>query len=93
VFWSQPANFYALRYAGLPETGPNLGWVMNSNALGFSWATGYAGFNLETSTGFSPGGFWQVVNGPYWLSNGSFGVSLPRTGGSQQFFRLRKLVP
>jgi lysophospholipase L1-like esterase len=93
VLLSQPANFYALSYAGLPVTGPNLGWVMNSNALGFSWATGYAGFNLETSTGLSPVGFWQTVNGPYWLSNGLFGILVPRPTGPQQFFRLRKPVP
>jgi lysophospholipase L1-like esterase len=93
VMESQPANFYALRYAGLPVTGPNLGWVLHSNTLGFYWATGFAGFNLETSTGLLPNSSWQVVGGPYFLSNDSFGVSLPQNPGPQQFFRLRKPVP
>jgi hypothetical protein len=93
VIQSQPANFYALRYTGLPASGPNLAWVAGSNALGLSWARDFAGFNLETSTGLPPAAFWQTVAGPYLLSNGSFGLSVPRTNLPQLFFRLRKPVP
>jgi lysophospholipase L1-like esterase len=92
IVLSQPFNFYTLRYVGLPATGPNLAWVLTSNALGLSWPTDFAGFNLETSTGFAPVGVWQTVAGPYLLTNGSFGASVSRTPGSQQFFRLRKPV-
>jgi len=93
VLASQPANFYALRYVGLPSTGPSFGWVPNNSALGFYWPTGFAGFNLETSTSISTGGVWQTVSGPYVLSNGAFGVSVPMTTNSQQYFRLRKPLP
>jgi hypothetical protein len=92
VILSQPANFYTLRYVGLAATGPNITWVLNSNALALSWPTDFAGFNLETTTVLPATGFWQTVAGPYYLSNGSFGVSVPRPA-SQEFFRLRKQVP
>jgi lysophospholipase L1-like esterase len=87
---SQSANFYRLQYVGVPATGPTLGCILNSNALEFSWPTGFAGFNLETCTGLPPASAWQTVSGPYPLSNGCFGVSVPRATGPQQFFRLRK---
>lgn len=93
VILSQPVNFYALRYVGLPAAGPNLSWVMNSNALLFSWPITFAGFNLEMSTNITPLAAWQTVPGPYYLSNGSFGASLPASTGSQEFFRLRKPLP
>jgi hypothetical protein len=90
---SRAANFYRLQYVGLPATGPMLGCVLNSNSLGLSWATNFAGFNLETCTSLPPAGAWQTVTGPYPLSNGCFGVSVPRTIGAGQFFRLRKPLP
>jgi hypothetical protein len=90
---SQAANFYRLQYVGVPATGPKLGCVLDSNALGLSWPSNFAGFNLETCTGLPPAGPWQTVAGPYRLSNGCFGLSGPRTTGPQQFFRLRKPLP
>jgi hypothetical protein len=92
VIQSQPANFYTLRYVGLPAVGPSLAWTLGSNALGLSWPTDFAGFNLEISTGLAPVATWQTVAGPYPLTNGSFGISVSRTPVSQQFFRLRKPV-
>jgi lysophospholipase L1-like esterase len=93
VSQAQPASLYALRYAGLPATGPALSWISGSNALGLFWGTDFAGFNLETSTGLAPSGFWQTVAGPYLISNSSFGVSVPRIDVPQLFFRLRKPLP
>jgi lysophospholipase L1-like esterase len=90
---SQAANFYRLQYVGVPATGPKLSSVLDSNALGLSWLSNFAGFNLETCTGLPPAGAWQTVAGPYPLSNGCFGLSVPRTTGPQQFFRLRKPLP
>jgi len=90
---SQAANFYRLQYVGVPATGPKLGCVLDANALGLSWPGNFAGFNLETCTGLPPAGPWQTVAGPYPLSNGCFGLSVPRTTGPQQFFRLRKPLP
>jgi hypothetical protein len=43
--------------------------------------------------GLPPAGVWQTVAGPYPLSNGCFGRSVPTTNGPQQFFRLRKPLP
>jgi lysophospholipase L1-like esterase len=87
---SQTANFYRLVYVGVPATGPLLGCVLNSNALNLSWPANFAGFNLETCTSLPPAGGWKTVAGPYPLSDGSFGMSISRTAGPQQFFRLRK---
>jgi lysophospholipase L1-like esterase len=92
VILSQPANFYTLRYVGLAPTGPNINWVLSSNALSLSWPTDFAGFNLETATVLPAPGEWQMVAGPYYLSNGSFGIAVPRPV-SQQFFRLKKPLP
>jgi hypothetical protein len=72
---------------------PKLGCVLQSNALALSWPSNFAGFNLETSTSLPPAGVWQTVAGPYRLSNGSFGLSVPTTTEPQQFFRLRKPLP
>ena len=87
---SQAANLYRLQYVGVPATGPILGGVVNSNALDLSWPTNFAGFNLESCNNLPPAGAWQIVAGPYPLSNGFFGLSISRTTGPQQFFRLRK---
>lgn len=93
VLLSHPANLYRLIYVGLPVNGPALDWAPGSNALGLSWSTNFAGINLEASTGVSAAANWQTVAGPYLLSNGSFGVSVPVNSDSQQYFRLRKVVP
>ena len=90
---SQAANFYRLQYVGVPASGPKLGFVLDSNALDLPCPSNFAGFNLESCTGLPPAGPWQTVAGPYPLSNGWFGLSVPRTTGAQQFFRLRKLLP
>jgi hypothetical protein len=66
--------------------------VPGSNKLGLSWAVGFAGFNLEVTTSLPPNAIRQTVPGPYYLSNGTFGLSVPGTA-AQQFFRLRKPLP
>lgn len=93
VIRSQPANFFRLRYVGLPLTGPNITWVLGSNTIALSWPADFAGFNLEFSPGLTPAANWQTVTGPYPLTNSRFGVSVPGTAASQQFFRLRKPMP
>jgi hypothetical protein len=87
------ANYYQLRYVGLPAVGPRLGFRLESNAVVTSWASDFAGFNLETSPALPPAAAWQTVQGPYPLSNGTFQVRVPRSGATNQFFRLRKPVP
>jgi hypothetical protein len=90
---AQLINYYQLRYLGLSAIGPRLGFRVESNAVVPSWASDFAGFNLETSSGPGPSAVWETVNGPYPLSNGSFQVRAPRSGVPNQFFRLRKPLP
>ena len=90
---AQVASYYQLCYVGLPAVGPQLGFRLASNAVASSWASDFAGFNLEASSGLGPSDIWETVNGPYPLSNGSFQVWTPRIGVTNQFFRLRKPLP
>ena len=87
---SGPGTFYQLFYLGLPATGPRLGIRMETNAAVLSWGSGFAGFNLESTTAVSGTGAWQTLSGPYTLSNGSFQARTSRTSISNEFFRLRK---
>jgi hypothetical protein len=70
-----------------------LGFRLESNAAVPFWASDFAGFNLEARSGLAPSATWETVRGPYPLSNGSFQVWVPRSGVSNQFFRLRKPLP
>jgi hypothetical protein len=90
---TQPSLSFDLELFGTGEFAPRLAASLDSNALGLSWPSNFAGFNLETCTGLPPAGPWQTVAGPYPLSNDCFGLSVPRTTGPQQFFRLRKPLP
>ena len=87
---SGPGTFYQLFYLGLPATGPRLGISMETDTAVLSWGSGFAGFNLESTTAVSGTGAWQTLNGPYTLSNGSFQARTSRTSISNEFFRLRK---
>jgi hypothetical protein len=87
---TQPSLSFDLELFGTGEFATRLAASLDSNVLGLSWPSNFAGFNLETCTGLPPAGPWQTVAGPYPLSNGSFGLSFPRITGPQQFFRLCK---
>jgi hypothetical protein len=86
-------NYYQLRYVGLPAIGPQLSFRLVSNAALSAWASDFTGFNLETRSGLAPSDAWETIKGPYPLSNGSFQVWSPRSEVSNQFFRLRRLLP
>ncbi len=90
---SQASLSFDLELFGAGEFAPRLAASLESNALALSWPTNFTGFNLETCTSLPPAGVWQTVAGPYPLSNGCFGLSVPTTTGPQQFFRLRKPLP
>jgi len=62
---------------------------MSTNGTVLSWGSGFAGFNLETTTALSGIGAWQTLSGPYTLSNGTFQAQISGTNSSA-FFRLRK---
>jgi hypothetical protein len=87
---SGPGTFYRLLYVGLPSARPQLGIRTGANATVLSWGSGFAGFNLETTTALSGLGAWQTLSGPYTLSNGTFQVQMSQTGTSNAFFRLHK---
>jgi hypothetical protein len=72
---------------------PTLSFTPASAGLQLSWPTNSAGFSLQTATNLSSTGAWQVVSGPYPLSNDLFEVSIPINAGSAQFFRLIKSSP
>jgi lysophospholipase L1-like esterase len=72
---------------------PTLSFASTSGGLQLAWPTNSPGFSLQTATDLSSAGAWQIVSGPYPLSNGSFEVSIPINAGSAQFFRLIKPSP
>lgn len=93
-FPSQPSLSFDLELFGFGEFAPRLAGSRDGADFTVRWlATNSAGFNLESCTGLPPAGAWQTVAGPYPLSNGCFWLSVPRTGGLEQFFRLRKPLP
>jgi hypothetical protein len=71
-------------------TPPTLSFTYASGGLQLSWSTNAAAFSLQTATNLSSAGAWQIIPGPYPLSNDSFVVWIPINAGSTQFFRLIK---
>jgi lysophospholipase L1-like esterase len=72
---------------------PTLSFTSTPGGLQLAWPTNFADFSLQTATNLSSAGAWQIVSGPYPLSNDSFEVSIPINAGSAQFFRLIKPSP
>ncbi|HEV2328074.1 MAG TPA: GDSL-type esterase/lipase family protein [Verrucomicrobiae bacterium] len=73
---------------------PTLSFASGSGGLQLIWPTNYwAGFALQTATSLSSAGTWQIIPGPYAVSNGSFEVSASFNAGAPQFFRLVKPGP
>ncbi len=66
---------------------PTLSFNPTPGALQLAWPTNYATFSLQTTSNLPSGGAWQIVPGPYPVSNNSFEVSIPTSAGSG-FFRL-----
>ena len=59
-----------------------------SGALQLAWPSNYTGFSLQSASNLGSGSEWQIVPGPYPLSNSTFEISVPINAGSAQFFRL-----
>lgn len=72
---------------------PTLSFSSIPGALQMAWPANYASFSLQTSSNLSSTGAWQIVSGPYPLSNNSYKVSIPINTGSAKFFRLIKTGP
>jgi lysophospholipase L1-like esterase len=66
---------------------PTLSFTPTDGLLQLAWPTNYATFSLQTTGNLPAGGAWQIVPGPYPVSNNSFEVSVPINAGSA-FFRL-----
>jgi lysophospholipase L1-like esterase len=90
---SQASLSFDLELFGAGGGAPRLAASRAGADFTVRWPTNFAGFNLETRSGLPPAGVWQTVAGPYPLSNGCFGLSVPTTNSPQQFFRLRKPLP
>jgi lysophospholipase L1-like esterase len=67
---------------------PTLSFTSTAGTLQLAWPANYATFSLQTNSSLSSTSSWQIVPGPYPLSNNSFEVSIPINAGSRQFFRL-----
>jgi hypothetical protein len=66
---------------------PPLSFVSTPGVLQLSWPSNYTSFNLQFAPNLSSSNAWQMVPGPYGVSNKSFNVSIP-IDDSAQFFRL-----
>ena len=71
---------------------PTLSFTSTSAGLQLAWPTN-SGFSLQTATSLSSADAWQMVSGPYPLSNDSFEVSIPINASSAQFYRLIQPTP
>lgn len=78
---------------GVYTSYPTLSFASISGGLQLAWPTNSTGFSLQTATNLSPASMWQIVSGPYLLSNNSFEASFPFNANSAQFFRLIKSSP
>jgi lysophospholipase L1-like esterase len=67
---------------------PPLSFVSTSGALQLTWPSNYNSFSLQSATNLSSTNAWQIIPGPYSLTNNSFKVSIPINPDSPQFFRL-----
>jgi len=90
---SSLGSYYGLIYVGLPASRPQLAIRVEADAAVLSWGTGFAGFNLEAAAGLSGTGAWQVLDGPYTLTNGTFQARTSITGAPNGIFRLRRPSP
>lgn len=67
---------------------PTLSIASLPGAVQLAWPSNYTGFSLQSASNLGSAGAWQIVPGPYPLSNNSFAVSIPTNAGPAQFFRL-----
>ncbi|HEX3628377.1 MAG TPA: GDSL-type esterase/lipase family protein [Verrucomicrobiae bacterium] len=69
---------------------PTLSFSSTFGNLQLVWPTNSDDFSLQTTTNLTSTNVWQIVPGPYPMSNDSFDISIPVNVGSAQFFRLIK---
>lgn len=79
---------FDLELIGTGTYTPTLSFARTPGALQLVWPTNSAGFSLQAASNLPTGGAWQIVSGPYPVSNGSYQVSVPVNTGPAQFFRL-----
>jgi hypothetical protein len=79
---------FDLELFGIGINAPTLSCASTPGALQLAWPSNYTSFNLQSIAGLSSTNAWQIVPGPYPVSNNSFEVSIPINAGSGQFFRL-----
>ncbi len=72
---------------------PTLSFTSTPGALQLTWPTNFATYSLQSVSNLSSTGAWQIVPGPYPLSNNSYKVSISINAGSAQFFRLIQTGP
>jgi lysophospholipase L1-like esterase len=84
----EPGITFDLELFGQGVPAPTLSFASNPGALQLAWPSNYTSFSLQSASNLGSASGWQIVPGPYPLSNNSFEVSIPTNAGSPQFFRL-----
>ena len=67
---------------------PSLQVLHNSASLSLFWPTNAAGFNLQSSTNLGGSSGWSNISGPFFQTNGVYGVT-NTFSGPRQFYRLK----
>lgn len=73
---------------GTATPAPTLSFAATPGGLQLAWPSNNTSFSLQSASNLNSGIAWQIVPGPYPLSNNSFEVVIPVNAGSGQFFRL-----
>jgi hypothetical protein len=74
---------------GIYAPPPTLSFISSSNTLQLTWPAN-SGFSLQTVSNLLTPGAWQIIPGPYSMTNNLFEVIVPMNSSSPQFFRLIK---
>jgi lysophospholipase L1-like esterase len=79
---------FDLELFGIGVPAPTLSFASSPGALQLAWPSNYTSFSLQSASNLGSASGWQIVPGPYPLSNNLFEVPIPIQAGSPQFFRL-----
>jgi hypothetical protein len=67
---------------------PSLQVLPTGASLSLFWPTNAAGFNLQSSTNLGGSSGWSNISGPFFQTNGVYGVT-NTFSGPRQFYRLK----
>jgi len=79
---------FDLELFGMGVPSPTITFTPSPGALQLAWPSNYTNFSLQYVSNLASANGWQLVPGPYPVSNNAFQVSISTTSGPEQFFRL-----